>query len=798
MTCTEPGCTGTYVDGYCDVCGSPETPSAFPTGPATSASTPAGTSGADAPPAAASAATRPGAPAPNADTGSAGASAAVSPSPDGSARVAGSAASALGPQQAAVTPAPAARPGGRSFGGGAATVLGSARGTRATRRFGTSQRTRASSLGAGLTKVPSVPVPDPAAAVLADPKIPEEKRNCPTCGAPVGRAHDGQPGREEGFCPQCRSPFSFRPKLTKGDLVAGQYEVAGCLAHGGLGWIYLARDKNVSDRWVVLKGLLNAGDPDALAAAIAEQEFLAQVSNAQIVEIYNFVTHDGAGYIVMEYIGGTSLKELLKARLAKAGRYDPFPVETALAYILDILPAFQYLHDKGLLYCDFKPDNLIQSGDELRLIDLGGVRRVDDLESPIYGTVGYQAPEIAQVGPSIASDIYTIGRTLVILTAEFRGYQSTYATSLPPLQQIPAFVAHPEFYQLVARACALDPADRFTSIEELRVQLYGVLRRVVLDRRGGPAAQQTRPSLFFDAPTPSGEDLGWWELPTLRADEADPMMGWLQTVQTQDAGERYAQLAKAPVVSAEVLLEQARTGIRGQRHDLVTKATETLLAQDPWDWRAVWLVGLEALSREELAQARAAFTSVAAQVPGELAPVLAGALAAELAGQTSTAEAGYQTCLRVDSAYVPVAAFGLARLRATAGDLRGAITALEYVPASNRAHPRAQWLRAQMQARIGDGGLATLTEAMATARGADLDLAERTRFRADVLDRALQTVRRSGAQPNVVIDGVPARAADLQRALESSLRDLAHLTPDAQTRTALVDRANAVRPWSLL
>ncbi|MCB1255173.1 MAG: serine/threonine protein kinase, partial [Austwickia sp.] len=501
--------------------------------------------------------------------------------------------------------------------------------------------------------------------------------------------------------------------------------------------------------------------------------------------------------IVMEYVGGTSLKELLKQRLARAGRYDPLPVEQALAYILEILPAFQYLHDQGLLYCDFKPDNLIQTGDEVRLIDLGGVRRIDDLESPIYGTVGYQAPEIAEVGPTIASDIYTIGRTLVVLTSEFRGYQSTYATSLPPLQQVPAFVAHPEFYQLVARACALAPADRFTSIEELRVQLYGVLRRVVKDRRGAPAAQQTRSSLFFDVPAASGEDLGWWELPALRPDEADPMMGWLQTVQSQEPGARYAQLAKAPVVTAEVLLEQARTGIRGKRHDLVTAATEALLGQDPWDWRAVWLVGLEALARDELPQARAAFTSVAAQVPGELAPVLAIGLTAELAGQGSTAEMAYQTCLRVDSAYVPVAAFGLARLRASAGDLRGAITALEYVPSSNRAHPRAQWLRAQMLTRIGDGGLATLGQAIETVRAADLDRAERTRFRADVLERALATVRRSGAQPNVVIDGVPSRAADLQRALERSLRDLAHLTPDEQARIQLVDRANAIRPWSL-
>ena len=74
-----------------------------------------------------------------------------------------------------------------------------------------------------------------------------------------------------------------------GDLVAGQYEVLGCLAHGGLGWIYLAKDHNVSDRWVVLKGLLNTGDADAMAAAVAERQFLAQVEHPNIVRIYNFV-----------------------------------------------------------------------------------------------------------------------------------------------------------------------------------------------------------------------------------------------------------------------------------------------------------------------------------------------------------------------------------------------------------------------------------------------------------------------------------------------------------------------------
>ena len=83
------------------------------------------------------------------------------------------------------------------------------------------------------------------------------------------------------------------PQLDPGDLLGGQYEVVGCLAHGGLGWIYLARDKAVNDRWVVLKGLLNQGDEAAMTAAVAERRFLAEIEHPNIVEIYNFVTVRG-------------------------------------------------------------------------------------------------------------------------------------------------------------------------------------------------------------------------------------------------------------------------------------------------------------------------------------------------------------------------------------------------------------------------------------------------------------------------------------------------------------------------
>src|SRR5262249_38698293 len=149
--------------------------------------------------------------------------------------------------------------------------------------------------------VPPMPTLDPIAAVMSEPMVAEDKRFCGRCGTKVGRSRNGTPGRISGYCSKCQQPFSFIPPLGRGDLVGAQYRIAGCLAYGGLGWIYLAQDERVSNRWVVLKGLLNSGDPDAMAAALAERQFLARVEHPNVVRIYNFVQHGDAGYIVMEY-----------------------------------------------------------------------------------------------------------------------------------------------------------------------------------------------------------------------------------------------------------------------------------------------------------------------------------------------------------------------------------------------------------------------------------------------------------------------------------------------------------------
>jgi serine/threonine-protein kinase PknG len=224
-------------------------------------------------------------------------------------------------------------------GTGSSPLTNRSKGSRRTSN--TSARSSRKQLGAGLISVPELPSTEPEKAIIPNPMVPENKRFCSNCNNPLRR--------EKGFCSKCGQKYSFIPTLNPGDLVIGQYEVKGAIAYGGLGWIYLGFDKTLS-RYVVLKGLLNTEDASSAAVAVAERQFLAAVKHANIVGIYNFVNHDGEGLIVMEYVGGQTLKEIRKT-------HGPLPIAEAIAYIHRILGAFSYLHSLGLVYCDFKPDN---------------------------------------------------------------------------------------------------------------------------------------------------------------------------------------------------------------------------------------------------------------------------------------------------------------------------------------------------------------------------------------------------------------------------------------------------------
>jgi serine/threonine-protein kinase PknG len=218
----------------------------------------------------------------------------------------------------------------------------------------------------------------------------------------------------------------------------------------------------------VLKGLLNTEDASSAAVAVAERQFLASVKHANIVGIYNFVKYGSEGFIVMEYVGGQTLKEIRKSR----GR---LPIAEAIAYIHRILSAFSYLHQLGLVYCDFKPDNAMVEGNDVKLIDMGGVRRIDDMTGDIYGTVGYSAPEAGE-GPTAVSDLFTIGRTLAVLITDIRGFSKEHLYSLPSPEEEPLFREQESLYRFLLKSTAENPDDRFQSADEMADQLLGVLR----------------------------------------------------------------------------------------------------------------------------------------------------------------------------------------------------------------------------------------------------------------------------------------------------------------------------------
>ncbi|HEY0001835.1 MAG TPA: tetratricopeptide repeat protein [Actinoplanes sp.] len=671
-------------------------------------------------------------------------------------------------------------------------------GRRGSSRTGSRRR-----FGGGLVDVVPMERADPATALMAVAEVPEDKRFCAKCGNPVGRTRGERTGRTAGFCPSCGEQFNFTPKLGKGDLVGGQYEVVGALAHGGLGWIYLATDKNVSDRWVVLKGLLNAGDEDALAAAVAERRFLAEVEHPNIVKIYNFVEHDGAGYIVMEFVGGKSLKSILKDRIAaNGGRSDPLPVDQALAYVLEIMPAFAYLHDRGLIFCDFKPDNVIQSGDQMRLIDLGGVVHVDDLTAAIYGTVGYQAPEMATAGPSIASDLYTIGRTLAVLTTDFRGYQSTFADSLPDRGEVDVYRRFESFHRLLVRATRADPADRFVDATEMSEQMLGVLRQVLATTDGKPRPATSRQFTGELRTDLKAEAPRWPDLPTPMIDLTDEAAAFLASVTVTEPAEVLELLKTAPSSTLEVRLRAFRAeidlGTQQGSFDKATAARDTLLATDGADWRVAWYDGLLALATAQFPRAAAQFDAVWSALPGELAPQLALGLALELAGNPAGAAAHYDVVSQTDPAYTTAAA-GLARCRLHTGDRDGAVEAYNRVPGTSSAYRSSQVgaVRALVQAHPSAAtDVASLAAAAALIERLEIEAAQLAALRAELLAEALRGLTAGATLPAAVLGAARSgriTERDVRFALEDAYREMAR-SAHGPERIRLVDLANAARP----
>ncbi|WP_245717238.1 serine/threonine-protein kinase [Nocardia jejuensis] len=810
-TCAEPGCDGAITDGYCDTCGTapaPGLPAPAP-GPSTSASPPAGCA-------------EPGCGGTIADgycdtCGTAPSPDTARPSPDTarsttevstSAEARAAAATAVSSTSGG-TGARTGRTGSRSVRTGRSTSSGATRGR----------------LGAGMVNVPRVAPIDPATAVLADPTVPEHQRYCGACDQPVGRSRDGQPGRSEGFCGNCGARFSFTPKLFRGDLVGGQYEVLGPLAHGGLGWIYLAVDHKVNDRPVVLKGLLNTGDADAMRAAVAERRFLSQVDHPNIVRIYNFTEDLGpdgvpVGYIVMEYVGGTSLKQLLRRHRDAEGDY--LPPAQAIAYVLEMLPAMEYLHSRDLAYCDFKPDNVMQTEEQLKLIDLGAVIAIDDEHSAIYGTPGYQAPEIAETGPTIASEVYTVGRTLAVLLMRIP-QENGRLGRLPDRASEPLLARHESLYRFLCRATHPDPDARFTSMTEMGDQLTGVLREVLSTEDGLPRpGLSTRfgpPRAIFGVgetpPQDPAKIIAALPVPLIDPNDSGAALLASTSAVTPADLEREISAGLRSVVtgqqeSVEIPLRMLRAALEfGDALDAlrrIDQLDETLAG----DWRVTWFRGQARLLQRDWPAAAAEFEELYSALPGDPAPKLALAVTAELiaheapdaAAAAARATRYYEAVWRTDRSFTS-AAFGLARLRRAAHDREGAVAVLDQVDPASAVYTEAAVTAVDTLLAVERPG--ELTETLLRDAGDRIERltidskrrAAQARMR--VLGAALQWLHLgrvpAGHSPLL---GVALDQQGVRTGVERCYRDLAHETEDIWERIALVEQANTVRPRTTL
>jgi serine/threonine-protein kinase PknG len=738
ILCTKSGCSGTIDDGYCDVCGM-------------AAAKPSGGSG-------------------NLSQVGRDFSTRLSQSSVRSSGILSSGALSTG-----IT--------------GSVTGLSSTKGTRRSSRSSSSTRKK---LGAGLIALPELPSIAPESILMKEAVVPEHKRFCgnEACGQLVKR--------EKGFCPACGTKYSFIASLKPGDRVAGQYEVRGAIAFGGLGWVYLGFDLVLS-RYVVLKGLLNTEDASSAAVAVAEKQFLASVKHANIVGIYNFVSHGVESFIIMEYVGGKTLKEIRKER-------GVLPVAEAIAYIHQILKAFSYLHAQGLVYCDFKPDNILIEGDDVKLIDMGGVRRIDDPDGDIYGTVGYTAPEAGE-GPTVVTDLYTVARTLAILVCSIRGFTKENQYSLPSPKEEPLFAQYESLYRWVLRSTAIDPNARFQSADEMADQLLGVMREVVAADRGTPCPTVSTlfggdrlSHLITGALQPIEVDEKQIPIPLMGKE--DPALSELMNVMTlanlEQRIEQLTQLSSKYSNSIEVKLQLVESYITQQKYSKALPILQSIAESDPWEWRVVWSWGRIELAKGKSKDAIGHFDRVYTDLPGELAPQLALGLALEQNKNYSEAIFYYQRVLQTSRDY-PAAAFGQARcymaLQNKDTDVRAdAVLALQKIPPTSSLYVRSQaemiqtWTSTQKNNPTPEN----LHSASQIMSQLSVQGMERLRLSHMLYSNAMQVVKNGSAFNRTSTDQLPLTIEGLQSRLEEVLRAMAHLS-EGEEKIRLVDEANRIR-----
>ena len=243
----------------------------------------------------------------------------------------------------------------------------------------------------------------------------------------------------------------------------------------------------------------------------------------------------------------------------------------------------------------------------------------------------------------------------------------------------------------------------------------------------------------------------------------------------------------------------ARARIDAGDYDAAAGVLADLAADDPSDWRIAWYTGLRQLAVGQAQAAQGAFNAVYDELPGELAPKLALAFAAEAAGDPAAAGRYFRLVWTVDKSYIS-AAFGLARARLAANDRPGAIAALAGVPNASSHHAEAQIAAVRILVS-GDGQAGVSGDDLRQADGRltqlVLDDVRRQQLTVEVLRAALAWCTSGQPAGGARILGCEPNARAVRFGLERTYRALARLTPDEARRIELVDMANAIRPRTL-
>ena len=261
------------------------------------------------------------------------------------------------------------------------------------------------------------------------------------------------------------------------------YEIIRLLGHGGMNWVYLARDL-ANEQVVVLKF-----PNDELIGNIAvferyrrEAEIGNRVHHAQVQQLLNTDEKRSEDYLVVEYIKGQTLRAVLEEHAP-----NPLPVAEAIHITLLISDALAYCHERGIFHRDIKPENImVQEDGNIKIIDFGialleGARRVT--WRGLSGTVGtpdYMSPEqLKGERGTASSDIYAVGVMLYEMLCghtPFEG-ENIFAIMNQHVSQDPPSILlmnprlSPELATVVMRAIRRDKSKRYTSMSDLHHDL---------------------------------------------------------------------------------------------------------------------------------------------------------------------------------------------------------------------------------------------------------------------------------------------------------------------------------------